>query len=54
MFQRRLDHMLYIGLTENHKESATIFANMVASQVLSQSEALSSHGEEGASNETSK
>ncbi|KAL0920145.1 hypothetical protein M5K25_009259 [Dendrobium thyrsiflorum] len=40
----RLDHMLYIGLTEDHKESATIFANMVGSQVLSQSEALSSLG----------
>ncbi|KAK8962285.1 Protein-tyrosine sulfotransferase [Platanthera guangdongensis] len=40
----RLDHMLYIGLTEDHKESATIFANMVGSQILSQTEALSSHG----------
>lgn len=38
----RLDHMLYVGLTEDHKESATIFANMVGAQVLSQSEALSS------------
>lgn len=39
----RLDHMLYIGLTEDHKESATIFANMVGSRILSQSQALSSH-----------
>ncbi|KAH0463506.1 hypothetical protein IEQ34_008088 [Dendrobium chrysotoxum] len=50
----RLDHMLYIGLTEDHKESATIFANMVGSQVLSQSEALSSLGEEETSNKTGK
>ncbi|XP_020580821.1 protein-tyrosine sulfotransferase [Phalaenopsis equestris] len=48
----RLENMLYIGLTEDHKESATIFANMVGSQVLSQSEALSSLGEEVASNGT--
>ncbi|KAI0513562.1 hypothetical protein KFK09_009587 [Dendrobium nobile] len=48
----RLDHMLYIGLTEDHKESATIFANMVGSQVLSQSAALSSLGEEVTSNKT--
>lgn len=54
MFQGRLDHMLYIGLTEDHKESATIFANMVGSQVLSQSAALSSLGEEVTSNKTGK
>lgn len=40
--KNRLDHMLYVGLTEDHKESATIFANMVGAQVLSQSEALNS------------
>lgn len=50
--KRRLDHMLYIGLTEDHKESATIFANMVGSQVLSQSEVLSTLGEDVASNGT--
>ncbi|KAJ0966481.1 hypothetical protein J5N97_023398 [Dioscorea zingiberensis] len=39
----RLDHMLYVGITEEHKKSATMFANMVGAQVLSQSEALSLH-----------
>jgi len=34
--KRRLDKMLYVGLTENHKESATMFANMVGAQVISQ------------------
>lgn len=28
--------MLYIGLTENHKESAKIFADVVGAQVISQ------------------
>ncbi|CAA0812007.1 Protein-tyrosine sulfotransferase [Striga hermonthica] len=32
----RLDKMLYIGLTENHKESASLFANIVGTQVISQ------------------
>lgn len=34
--KRRLDKMLYVGLTENHKESATMFANIVGAQVISQ------------------
>ncbi|CAN1833290.1 Protein-tyrosine sulfotransferase [Linum perenne] len=34
--KKRLDNMLYVGLTEEHKESATMFANVVASQVISQ------------------
>ncbi|KAG8387665.1 hypothetical protein BUALT_Bualt02G0045000 [Buddleja alternifolia] len=34
--KKRLDDMLYVGLTENHKESATIFANVVGAQVISQ------------------
>ncbi|XP_012827924.1 PREDICTED: protein-tyrosine sulfotransferase isoform X1 [Erythranthe guttata] len=34
--KRKLDNMLYVGLTENHKESATMFANIVGSQVISQ------------------
>ncbi|XP_020106119.1 protein-tyrosine sulfotransferase-like isoform X1 [Ananas comosus] len=38
----RLDQMLYVGLTEDHKKSARLFVNMVGAQVLSQSEALSS------------
>lgn len=28
--------MLYVGLTEEHKESATMFANFVGAQVISQ------------------
>ncbi|KAK9078529.1 hypothetical protein SSX86_002586 [Deinandra increscens subsp. villosa] len=34
--KKRLDDMLYVGLTEDHKESATMFANLVGSQVISQ------------------
>lgn len=34
--QRRLDDMLYVGITEDHKESATMFANVVGAQVISQ------------------
>ncbi|KAF6167852.1 hypothetical protein GIB67_027630 [Kingdonia uniflora] len=40
--KKRLDNMLYVGITENHKESATMFANMVGAQVLSQLQALNS------------
>jgi hypothetical protein len=32
--------MLYVGLTEIHEESASLFAHMVGAQVLSQSGAL--------------
>ncbi|KAK9999078.1 hypothetical protein SO802_018681 [Lithocarpus litseifolius] len=34
--KNRLDNMLYVGLTEEHKESATMFANVVGAQVISQ------------------
>ncbi|XP_051128360.1 protein-tyrosine sulfotransferase [Andrographis paniculata] len=34
--KKRLDEMLYVGLTENHRESANMFENIVASQVISQ------------------
>ncbi|GAV66414.1 Sulfotransfer_2 domain-containing protein [Cephalotus follicularis] len=34
--KKRLDDMLYVGLTEDHRESATMFANVVGAQVLSQ------------------
>lgn len=34
--KKRLDHMLYVGLTEDHKESATTFADIVGAQVISQ------------------
>lgn len=33
--------MLYVGLTEEHRESATMFANVVGSQVISQLRASS-------------
>ncbi|MCI09023.1 tyrosine sulfotransferase-like protein, partial [Trifolium medium] len=36
ILQKRLDDMLYVGLTEEHRESATMFANVVGSQVISQ------------------
>ncbi|KVI09339.1 hypothetical protein Ccrd_012277, partial [Cynara cardunculus var. scolymus] len=32
----RLDDMLYVGLTEDHRGSATMFANLVGGQVISQ------------------
>lgn len=34
--KKRLDNMLYVGLTEDHRESATMFANVVGQQVISQ------------------
>lgn len=34
--KRRLDNMLYVGLTEDHKGSATAFAHVVGAQVISQ------------------
>lgn len=38
--KNRLDRMLYVGLTEDHEESARLFAHMVGAQVLSQSGTL--------------
>ncbi|TVU12505.1 hypothetical protein EJB05_46156 [Eragrostis curvula] len=38
--KNRLDRMLYVGLTEDHEESARLFAHMVGAQVLSQSATL--------------
>ncbi|XP_050213527.1 protein-tyrosine sulfotransferase [Mercurialis annua] len=40
--KKRLDEMLYVGLTEDHRESATMFANVVGGQVISQALALNS------------
>lgn len=54
ILQKRLDNMLYVGLTEEHKESATIFANVVGKQVLSQLQALSSSFGRTANNKTGK
>ncbi|XP_058094491.1 protein-tyrosine sulfotransferase-like isoform X2 [Magnolia sinica] len=50
--KNRLDDMLYVGLTEDHKESATMFVNMVGVQVLSLLEALSSRIGQAANNRT--
>ncbi|XP_047318852.1 protein-tyrosine sulfotransferase-like isoform X2 [Impatiens glandulifera] len=35
--KNRLKNMLYVGITEDHKESATMFANVVGAQVIFQS-----------------
>ncbi|KAJ7947823.1 protein-tyrosine sulfotransferase [Quillaja saponaria] len=40
--KKRLDDMLYVGLTEEHRESATMFANVVGAQVISQLRAQNS------------
>ncbi|CAN0916385.1 Protein-tyrosine sulfotransferase [Linum grandiflorum] len=50
--KKRLDDMMYVGLTEDHKESATMFANMVGAQVISQTLASNST-KESAANEKS-
>lgn len=42
--------MLYVGITEDHKESATMFGNMVGAQVISQLMASSSSMEGAANN----
>lgn len=46
--------MLYVGLTEDHKESATMFANVVGTQVLSQFEALGSNTDKAANSKIGK
>lgn len=48
--KKRLDDMLYVGLTENHKESATMFANVVGTQAISQFTGSTSHGDHTAKN----
>ncbi|KAK4441185.1 Protein-tyrosine sulfotransferase [Sesamum alatum] len=45
--KRRLDNMLYVGLTENHRESATMFANVVGEQVISKHATSSSSTDVG-------
>lgn len=50
--KKRLDDMLYIGLTEDHRESATMFANVVGAQVISQS--IASYNAEPAVNDRSE
>lgn len=44
--------MLYVGLTEEHKESATMFANVVGAQVIAQALALNSSTERVADNKS--
>lgn len=48
ILQKRLDNMLYVGLTEEHRESATMFANVVGAQVISQLGVSNSSGESAA------
>ncbi|XP_068666545.1 protein-tyrosine sulfotransferase-like [Aristolochia californica] len=50
--KKRLDDMLYVGLTEDHEESASMFANMVATQVLSLQETIISFTEIASSNKS--
>lgn len=45
--------MLYVGLTENHKESATMFANIVGAQVISQHRISNSSGDVSGNNDSS-
>lgn len=42
--------MLYVGLTESHNESASLFANLVGAQVISQLLELNSSTEVAAYN----
>lgn len=50
--KKKLDGMLYVGLTENHKESATMFANIVGAQVISQHTVSSSSKDVPAENDS--
>ncbi|KAL5709942.1 protein-tyrosine sulfotransferase [Ranunculus cassubicifolius] len=50
--KKRLDAMLYVGLTENHKGSATMFANIVGGQVLSQLQKVQFGAKKSANNVT--
>ncbi|GAB2275075.1 hypothetical protein Dimus_009844 [Dionaea muscipula] len=43
--KRRLDNMLYVGLTEDHKGSASLFGQVVGTQVISQFKASNSSRE---------
>ncbi|KAB1226257.1 Protein-tyrosine sulfotransferase [Morella rubra] len=50
--KKRLDDMLYVGLTKEHKESATMFANVVGAQVISQQTASNMSRESVADNKS--
>lgn len=51
ILQKKLDSMLYVGLTENHKESANMFANVVGSQVISKHK-ISNSDSDGSGNKS--
>ncbi|KAH6766282.1 tyrosylprotein sulfotransferase [Perilla frutescens var. hirtella] len=50
--KKKLDNMLYVGLTENHKESANMFANVVAAQVISKHKTSSSYPDDAGNNDS--
>ncbi|EOY34382.1 Tyrosylprotein sulfotransferase isoform 1 [Theobroma cacao] len=50
--KKRLDNMLYVGLTEDHRKSATMFANVVGAQVISQLVESNAIGEGAAVNKS--
>ncbi|KAJ4978819.1 hypothetical protein NE237_009599 [Protea cynaroides] len=50
--KKRLDNMLYVGLTEDHRESGTMFGNVVGLQVISQLQPLSSNMEQAEKNKS--
>ena len=50
--QKKLDNMIYVGLTENHKESANMFANVVATQVISKHKTSSSNSDGASDNDS--
>ncbi|XP_031385402.1 protein-tyrosine sulfotransferase isoform X3 [Punica granatum] len=52
--KKRLDNMLYVGLTEEHRESATMFANVVGAQVISQLKSTKPGAATAAAEETSE
>ncbi|XP_041989785.1 protein-tyrosine sulfotransferase-like [Salvia splendens] len=50
--KKKLDNMIYVGLTENHKESANMFANVVATQVISKHKTSSSNSDGAGDNDS--
>ncbi|KAI3450575.1 hypothetical protein Pfo_007240 [Paulownia fortunei] len=50
--KKKLNDMLYVGLTENHKESANMFANIVGAQVISQHTISSSSADVAGNNDS--
>ncbi|XWS28977.1 hypothetical protein CRYUN_Cryun25bG0117300 [Craigia yunnanensis] len=50
--KKRLDNMLYVGLTEDHRQSATMFSNVVGAKVISQLVESNAIGEGAAVNKS--